>query len=127
MQINYTNGNVGIGIGSPEAKLDVNGDVKIGNNGTVFSEILELSGTTSDDLNYITYISYPSGYDKSNTRILSLEIQNWVNEIWYCLGYYQSGWPCSISCILMTDDIRIEYPTASFSESPYRLRLMKVE
>lgn len=117
-------GNVGIGTNSPNAKLDVEGTVKIGVNGLVFSEIIELTGYTASydsavDWNY-TPFEYPSGYDLNNTRPLSIEI-NHKGERWVSNG-------TNIHSILTSDYIFIIYPDDSeYRNKLVRMVLMKVK
>lgn len=115
-----SNGNVGIGTTSPDAKLHVEGTVKIGANGLVFSEIMELTGTTHSSYHQ-THIAYPTGYNSHNTRILTCEIKVsagfWVSQGQYVeAGMYVGG------------HILISHPDASnYQNKPYRMTLMKVE
>ncbi len=117
-------GNVGIGTNSPDAKLDVEGTVKVGVNGLVFSEIIELTGITASydsavDWNY-TPFKYPSGYNLNNTRPLSIEINHKGNQ-WVSNG-------TNIHTILEVDYIFIIYPDDSeYRNKPIRMVLMKVE
>ncbi len=76
------NGNVGINTTNPQAKLDVNGSVKIGVNGIKFSELYELTGTTGIGGTDRVSVSYPTGYNKSNTRVISYEVQEIIANKW---------------------------------------------
>lgn len=111
-------GNVGIGTNSPDATLHVEGTVKVGINGLVFSEIIELTGTTHAYSGQ-TSITYPTGYNSNNTRILTCEIKNSVN-FWVSQGKYVGAG--------MDEQILISHPDeSSFRNKPYRITLMKVE
>jgi len=116
--IQDSGGKVGIGTNNPEATLDVEGTVKLGANGLVFSEIIELTGNTSGST-VITF-SYPVGYDMNNTRTLSIEIK--VNgDRWISSGR-------DMYCRLLLDNIEIVYPaTSTWYNKPFRMVLMKVE
>ena len=107
-----------IGTSSPDAKLDIEGTVKVGVNGLIFSEITELTGTTSGNSSN-TLINFPTGYNNINTRILTCEIYNSYGA-WDSLGEYLSAG--------MTTQIYITHPNNSnFQNRPFRLVLMKVE
>ena len=118
-------GKVGIGTISPTAKLDVNGTTKLGASGAVFSEIREFTGVTSG-IGFLS-VSYPSGYTKTNTRVLSLEIY-YNSSTWRSMGTLHSSSPVSISCGLVTGLIYINYPDlSSYHNKPFRMILMKME
>jgi hypothetical protein len=120
-----SDGNVGIGTSSPEANLQVEGGAKIGEQGVVISEIIELIGTTST-LFYYTSISLPSGYTLDNCRVLSLEIQE-SGSYWRSMGYTIDGVDGSIFSSL-SDNIWIYYPDSSTMQGQsYRITLMKVQ
>ena len=120
--IKELSGNVGINTTSPAAKLDVNGTVKIGDGGTVFSEIKKITGTTEAS-GYDTFVSYPSGYTENNTHILSLEVyfpNNWVS-----IGYYDITNSVSLHCLTSSSALIIRHGPI-FNAQPYRLVLMKI-
>ena len=112
-------GQIGIQTTSPGANLDVNGDVILGESGTRFMEIQEITGTTSSTLWNIT-VSYPSGWNKDNTRVLSCEIQN-DSGAWYGVSdaYKIYGY------IINTGNITISYGEG-FKNNPYRIIAMKM-
>lgn len=116
-------GNVGIGTNSPDATLHVEGTVKVGVNGLVFSEIIELTGYTSDSGSgswSTTELSYPSGYTLINSRTLSIEI-NVQGEKWISNGI-------NIHSILAAGHIKIISPNESYYRNKkFRMILMKVE
>jgi hypothetical protein len=119
------NGNVGIGDPTPDATLDVEGTVVFGSAGKVFSEIREITGTTSASGSYTT-VSYPSGYTITNTRVLSLEI-NQLGSYWSTFGMYIIG-NNSVGCSLSSGSISLYYPNdASYQSKAYRMLLMKVQ
>jgi len=124
-KIYYTGGEVGIGINAPEENLHVVGGAKFGMNGIVMDEMIELTGTTSDTDGHSS-LSYPTGYDKGNTRIIGFEVQ-YLSTTWMAMGKH-SGEDGSISAGLGTDNIYLYYPNvSSFQSRPYRLILMKVQ
>ena len=124
MVIEEESGNVGIGTTNPDAKLEVNGTVKIGANGIKFSEIIELTGTTGLTGTSSIYVDYPTGYTSGNSRVLSLEIEDTYGG-WASNGLYYNGG--TVHCYLW-GQIKIGYPDhADFQSRPFRLVLMKVE
>ncbi len=113
------NGNVGINTTNPQAKLDVNGSVKIGVNGIKFSELYELTGTTGIGGTDRVSVSYPTGYNKNNTRVISYEVQEIIANKW--VSGDEGLW-----CALGDTDITVGYGTL-YTGSQFRLILMKVE
>jgi len=76
-------GKLGVGTDSPTEKLDVQGGMKVGANGTPFLEMRELTATSVAGTDS-TLIPLPSGYTADNTRVLCAEIQD--GEDWYAMG-----------------------------------------
>lgn len=58
---------------------DVTGTTKLGSNGVVINEIMEVNGTTGPTLAWVSY-TLPSGYNKATTWVLSLET-NYNSEL----------------------------------------------
>ncbi|MEN8118489.1 MAG: hypothetical protein ABFS16_16015, partial [Bacteroidota bacterium] len=126
MTIN-SNGDVGIGTSSPDAKLDVDGSTKLGASGIIFSEIREFTGTTGTG--HSKEVSYPTGYTYTNTRVLSLEV-NYAGAMWCSMGQHvgTSSSEYKVSCTLKSSAIIIYYPDDStMHNKPFRMVLMKVE
>ncbi len=118
-------GDVGIGTDSPDAKLDVNGDAKFGTNGVVFSEMREITGTTSST-SYFNYIALPTGYTEDNTRVLSVEI-NFSGTLWSGLGNDNGTYDRSTSYVLSSDRIYLYYPQeAQYQNRAFRVLIMKI-
>lgn len=120
-------GNVGIGDATPEATLDVEGTVVIGSGGKVFSEIREITGTTSASTGLITF-SYPAGYTKDNIRVLSCEI-NYNGVAWIGMGGTNAP-TTNISKLFyyLANSILIYYPDdVSFQNRAFRMMVMKVQ
>ncbi|MEN8251135.1 MAG: hypothetical protein ABFS32_19535, partial [Bacteroidota bacterium] len=72
---------------------------------------------------------YPSGYDYTNTRVLSLEI-NYSDAMWCSMGQYVGGAVAgyNVSCTLSSANILIYYPDISTMHNrAFRMILMKVE
>ncbi len=127
MRITET-GNVGIGDSTPEARLDVEGTVVIGAAGKIFSEIREITGTTSTSGGYKS-VSMPSGYTPSNIRVLSLEI-NYNGNSWVGLGGNQQNTSINERVFYYFDaiNIMIYYPPVSeFQNKAFRMMVMKVQ
>jgi hypothetical protein len=119
------NGNIGIGVSSPNATLDVNGTVQIGSSGKIFSEITEITGTTTGSSS--VGLAYPSGYTLSNTRVLSVEI-NHSGIMWSTLGMYWGTETQTLGCILTSTNINVYYPAVSqYQNRAVRVLLMKVQ
>ncbi|MBN1159272.1 MAG: hypothetical protein JXA61_07810 [Bacteroidales bacterium] len=122
------NGNVGIGDASPEATLDVEGTVRIGANGINISEIREVTGTTNTTSSFVN-VAYPDGYDLTNTRVLSLEI-NYVGTVWLGIGSTGSLNPAQVPVFydLLSSGMRIYYPDdVNYKDKLFRMIIMKVE
>jgi hypothetical protein len=118
------NGDVGIGTNNPDAKLDVNGDVRVGINGIKFSEIYELTGTTGGIGTSDITVPLPAGYSDVNTRVLCLEISTAFG--WISIGN-RIG-PNNLSYIIGGTSIAISYENSTvFQSRPFRILMMKVE
>ncbi len=127
MRINR-DGRVGIGDYTPEATLDVEGTVVIGTEGKLFSEIREITGTTAAS-GGIKTISYPSGYNMSNIRVLSLEI-NYKGNSWIGLGGNQQNTTINERIFYYLDSSNIwiyHPPVADFHNRAFRMMVMKVQ
>ncbi|MCB9207041.1 MAG: hypothetical protein H6611_07010 [Ignavibacteriales bacterium] len=124
------NGNVGIGKFDPTNKFEVNGTSKlknliVGNNGTEISEIIEITGTLSSSDE--TTVAYPNTtYDKTNSRILSLELKQNLTNDWVPSGYYANTTGNEfIYYRLKSSGIYIYHINAAFFNE-YRIVIMKV-
>ena len=127
LTISGTNGYVGIGDTTPDATLDVEGTVVIGSGGKIFSEIREITGTTMGVSSNYVRIPYPIGYTKTNTRVLSLEI-NYEGTMWAGIGFDPENLFNKISYNMLTTDILIYYPqSSSFQNRAFRMLVMKVQ
>lgn len=141
----HTNGNVGIGKDDPNLDLDVNGSAEISKNlgvkedlfvlknaemegtltigqGSTMDQIEEFYGTTTEFGNNRDFL-YPEGYNRSNTRILCLQIQfssgNWGN-----IG---AGDLEILHAVLVENAIRIFYPPKNaYQERPFRILLLRM-
>jgi hypothetical protein len=120
-------GNVGIGTNMPMSKLSVNGNVKLGDGGTTFEAIRTYYNETEPS-GSVTYVSLPSGYTTSNTRILSLEI-NTSGDEWIGYGHPVSSSHFGYHLIVSGGDhqIAIRHPdTVWFHSRTIRAILMKI-
>jgi hypothetical protein len=119
-------GNVGIGTSAPEATLHVEGGAKIGEQGVVMSEVIELTGTTSST-SYSVVMDYPTGYTNQNCRVLSVEIRRNSLSTWKSLGYSITGVDGTIF-ISLSASIYLYYPESTeMQDQYYRITLMKVQ
>ena len=122
-----TDDKVGIGTSEPTAQLQVEGGMKVGENGVEIGDIIEVTGTTSDS-NFWISIDWPAGYTKDNSRILSAEIQKDEAVNGYkSLGYAIDGVNGTVYVSLSTN-IWLYYPDdASMKGRPFRVTLMRVQ
>lgn len=126
MTIDAANKRVGINTSTPSATLDVEGTMAVGSAGKVFSEIREITGTTGTTGSSVL-ISWPSGYDRANTRVLSAEI-NYNGTNWNTLGMFYSTSDKSIGCSLSAAGIYLHYPdVTAYMGRAFRILLMKVQ
>lgn len=124
---NNTSKRLGIGTTVPKATLDVEGSMVVGTNGKIFSEIIEITGTTPNSSGTLALLDYPNGYNMDNTRVLSCEIK-YNNTHWTSLGMSNSTLIDNIACYLSATYIAVTFPlTSSFYNKPVRILLMKVQ
>ncbi len=119
-------GDVGIGTGSPGARLHVNGTTKLGGaNAVVFTEIREITGTTSTT--YYVSFALPSGYTMANTRVLSLEI-NYLGDRWMGTGFDQSNTDRSVTYNILGSNVYLYYPDSdAFWNRTFRMLVARVD
>ena len=111
-------GDVGIGTNAPAAKLHVVGTTKLGSAGVNIVEVREITGTTHATNDYV-FVSYPSGYTQTNTRIMAIEINSYTQDRW------SGGAP--IYYELRASNIYIKYTNdANFKNKPFRMLLMRL-
>jgi hypothetical protein len=128
LTIQPSNSRVGINNSRPDATLDINGSLKVGSQGITVSEIIEVTGTTSGADSYYKTFAYPAGYNLTNTRVLSVEI-NYTGATWVGLGFTNGrGDQIPISYNLTSTGITIYYPNLmQFHTRSFRVNLMQVE
>jgi hypothetical protein len=119
-------GDVGIGSAYPDATLDVQGTVTIGQSGLKFSEIREITGTL--DADGVFSFAYPSGYSSSNMRVLSCEV-NYAGTAWIGIaGTVNYTTDVAKMFYYLAGSIYIYYPnSAQFQNRDFRMLVMKVE
>jgi hypothetical protein len=127
MTLDATNKRVGINTSTPDASLDVEGTMVVGSAGKVFSEIREITGTTGAT-GESTHVSYPSGYNMDNTRVLSVEI-NFSGNAWVGLGANQQNNTITPRLFYyLGTSFLLYYPgTSQFQGRAYRIMVMKVQ
>jgi hypothetical protein len=118
-------GDVGIGIGTPTARLQVVGDTKFGSNGLSFNELQEVTGTTHATNDWISF-TLPTGYDQNTTRVLSVEI-NYLGDRWTGLGMENGPGNDNVSYLIMGTTMYIYYPDLDyFKDRAYRALIMQI-
>lgn len=125
LDIFYDEGYVGIGTDTPSEQLDVQGNVKFGSSGVVFSELREITGTTHAT-NYWTSLNLPAGYDENNCRVLSLQVQ-YNGDRWAGLGYDAGSTYRSISYIINGSTLYLYIPDITpLKNKTFRILIMKI-
>jgi len=121
-------GDVGIGTTNPTSTLQVVGDTKFGINGVGFNELRNLTATTSAT-GTSTAVPLPAGYNETNTRVLSIEI-NFNGISWSGLASHYRSPPASLynqSYILDGTTIWIYTPDEpSYHSRTIRVLLMQI-
>ena len=124
IDIYYNAGKVGIGTDSPSATLQVEGSTKIGTNINVLAitDIIEITGTLA--IGSYVDLSYPSGFDNSNTRVMSFEMGG--DEVgWFSIGYINTALYQAV--YLHPSSIRLIYAdNSNYHNKPLRVVLRKV-
>jgi hypothetical protein len=98
-----------------------NGSVKVGSEGTPFFEIMEITGTTGHT-GIETQISYPTGYNYANTRIISTQIESGPNH-WITTGFLLYS-TCNVSCVVSSTCMWLYH--GPYVDKPYRIILMRI-
>ena len=120
-------GSVGIGTPSPAAKLEVVGSVILGDGGSAFLSITELTGSLENA--ETTAIELPAGWTVDNTRILACEARlDGSRPFWYHIGLIPSS---NSHCYLREDGtgrhcLWIRIDLVSFWQRPYRAVIMRM-
>ncbi len=96
---------------------------------SIYSEMIEITGTTSASLSW-TSVTFPTGYDKYNTRVVSFEVGAKIGgsgEYWRSMGATEDGVTGSVFTSV-SSSIFLYYPDdEDFKDCPFRLIIMKVE
>jgi hypothetical protein len=126
----YVANQVGIGTATPSAKLDVSGDIVLGESGSRFLEIQEVTGTTGVSNAVTIPNALPDGWTGSNTRVLSFEIQyGSATGNWVTVGNDFINTQPSISASLgyASRTIILYYPDlAAYQNQSWRMVIMKM-
>lgn len=129
---NYEDGDVVLGNTAGRVTVKSTGDInlgatKVGSSGVVFSELREITGTTS--ATSYTTIALPTGYNEDNTRVLSLEI-NYLGDRWVGIGWDNGNVDhASLRYLINESNITIYHYTDAthLVNRAYRILIMKVE
>ncbi len=107
--------------------ITVEGTAQFGSNGIVFSELREITGTTSSTNKYVV-VALPSGYNEDNTHIISLQI-NYLGDRWTGFGSDNvNSSNNSVSYIINENALYIYYPDLdSYKDKSFRALIMKIE
>lgn len=102
--------------------VNMNGGAKMGSSGMTVSEMRVLTGSlgTSGTTNALTTISYPSGYTKDNTYVVSAMVQHSTGS-WYLAGDLYEGESVRTS----ETGIQIVVQNASFGGNAYKVVIMR--
>ena len=115
-------GRIGIGTTSPNADFHLNGDIKIGETGSVFAEIRIMQGTFPSGDNFHGF-TLPDGFNDINTRVLSFEVHN-NNSIW--IGQASSSDAGDMYYYMDGTTITLHVPDLpAYRGKPFRLILMR--
>jgi hypothetical protein len=112
-------GKLGVGTITPSTTLDVNGSARIGPSGVKIGEIMEINGFITGNYG-IAIVNYPTGYNMSNTRILSaeyFEVDDAAVELWDSKDDYQ----------FLSGYMIIDFPDAADKNEKFRAILMRVD
>ncbi len=134
LTVNHESGYVGINVSDPRVALEIDGRLLVSEEtellgslsigtGVQIEQIVEFRGTTENSGDFSTY-SYPDGYNKNNTRVISAEIQH-PGGSW--LGIATGSSLDRIRVALLDTAIRIFHPPLNdYQNRPFRLLLMRV-
>ncbi|MFZ5519151.1 MAG: hypothetical protein ACOY90_21145 [Candidatus Zhuqueibacterota bacterium] len=101
--------------------------LKLGASGVSILQIMQITGRTATS-SPPTFISYPSGFDMNNTRVICLEIKKWDSH-WKGQGSFEDAFDDeSISYSLTNLGISIWYENGEvYQNKPFRMLLMRVK
>ncbi len=118
----FKNGQVGIGTTTPSAGLDIasTAGFRVGVNGVKITEIRELTGTTASSGDG-TAVDLPSGYTRTNTRVLCAQVYEDVG--------WEQVWHDRMCSVREVDGVghQLRLDHGSLTSSPYRIEIAKVE
>ena len=120
-------GQIGIQTTSPGANLDVNGDVILGESGTRFMEIQEITGTTGSLGDVTDYSNgLPEGWTGAKTRLLSLEIL-YNGGHWYAMGFENTEGKIAARFEDTSREFTVYFPgQPQFRNQPWRAMIMRM-
>jgi len=82
--------------------------------------VKSVSGTMSDTINTNVFVSYPTGFDGSNSIVIGFRVKSNVNNNWY------SNTPAVTVISNDGNGVRIASSQADFLSTPFVIALMKV-
>lgn len=108
--------------------LEVTETTQIGNTGVPITEIKLLTGSLSTS-SFATVISYPSGYNQSNSYLLSCKVgpPSGSGAIWENVGKFSDGNDRSLQVSFTETNIVVLRENSGTNNLDYKMVLMKIE
>lgn len=120
-----TQGKIDVGgLANIQGVTESDGGLEVGNSGTVLDEIIKITGTTDGDS--LTQVSYPSGFTKANTYILSMKVFNSTNTAWDFAGAFLSTYTDSLYAYIDDSQIVLIHTQGRNQNQTYHLLLVRI-